>query len=67
VVVQIGPEGGWSPAELEAFDRAGALHCTLGPRLMRVETAAILAAAQLLELTGGLAGSVPPEVTAATT
>lgn len=58
VVLQIGPEGGWSPAELAAFDRAGALHCTLGPRLMRVETAAILAAAQLLELTGGLAGSV---------
>ena len=64
VVLQIGPEGGWSTAELKAFDRAGALHCTLGPRLMRVETAAILAAAQLLELTGGLAGNVPAHVTA---
>lgn len=54
IVLQIGPEGGWTPAELEAFDRAGALRCSLGPRLMRVETAAIVAAAQLLEATGGL-------------
>ena len=67
VVLHIGPEGGWTPAELEAFDRAGALHVTLGPRLMRVETAAILGAAQLLELTGGMAGSVPANVTEAAT
>ncbi len=64
VVLHIGPEGGWSPAELEAFDRAWAVRCTLGPRLMRVETAALLAAAQLLELTGGLAGTVSAHVAA---
>ena len=54
IVLQIGPEGGWTPEELAAFDRAGALRCSLGPRLMRVETAAIVAASQLLEATGGL-------------
>lgn len=54
IVLHIGPEGGWTPEELDAFDARGAMRCSMGPRLMRVETAAIVAAAQLLELTGGL-------------
>jgi 16S rRNA (uracil1498-N3)-methyltransferase len=54
VALHIGPEGGWTPAEIEAFDERGAVRCSLGPRLMRVETAAIVAAAQLLEVTGGM-------------
>jgi 16S rRNA (uracil1498-N3)-methyltransferase len=54
IVLHIGPEGGWTANELEAFREAGALFVSLGPRLMRVETAAVIAAAQLLEVTGGL-------------
>jgi 16S rRNA (uracil1498-N3)-methyltransferase len=55
LVLHIGPEGGWSPEEVESFRASGASLVSLGPRLMRVETAAIVAAAQLLEATGGLA------------
>lgn len=55
VVVHIGPEGGWSSEELTAFEARGALGCSLGPRLLRVETAAIIAASQVLQATGGLA------------
>ncbi len=43
-VFYIGPEGGWSDGELEAFDAAGCTFATLGPTILRIETAAILAA-----------------------
>ncbi len=55
VALYIGPEGGWTADELAMLDARGALRCSLGPRLMRVETAAIVAAAQVIEATGGLA------------
>lgn len=55
LVLHIGPEGGWSAHEIEEFRALGARFVSLGPRLMRVETAAVIAAAQLLEATGGLA------------
>jgi 16S rRNA (uracil1498-N3)-methyltransferase len=54
VVLHIGPEGGWTNAELAALDARAAQRIALGPRLLRVETAAILGAAQVLEATGGL-------------
>ncbi|MBM4415230.1 MAG: RNA methyltransferase, partial [Chloroflexi bacterium] len=54
IVLHIGPEGGWTPDELARFVAGGAHLVALGPRLMRVETAALVAAAQLLALTGGL-------------
>jgi len=44
----IGPEGGWSGEEREAFARRGLASWSLGPRVLRVETAAIAASARLL-------------------
>ncbi len=43
-----GPEGGLSPAEEEAALAAGLLPITLGPRVLRAETAALVAMAALL-------------------
>ncbi len=44
----VGPEGGWSDAEAEHIERAGALAVRFGPRVLRCETAgpAFLAWAQ---------------------
>ena len=41
----IGPEGGWKPQEMEAFLKSGWRPVTLGPRILRAETAAIAALA----------------------
>jgi 16S rRNA (uracil1498-N3)-methyltransferase len=46
----IGPEGGWTSAELEAARRAGARICSFGPHAMRIETAATVAAGVVLAL-----------------
>jgi 16S rRNA (uracil1498-N3)-methyltransferase len=37
----IGPEGGFAPDELEAFQLAGFVRIGLGPRVLRTETAAV--------------------------
>jgi 16S rRNA (uracil1498-N3)-methyltransferase len=44
VIVAIGPEGGFSDVELKAGVKSGWLFVNLGPRILRVETAAIAAA-----------------------
>lgn len=41
--IAIGPEGGWSPAEEALFDANAWRAVTLGPRILRAETAAIAA------------------------
>lgn len=46
--VLVGPEGGWTAAELAAAAALGCRPLTLGPRPLRVETAALAAAALLL-------------------
>jgi 16S rRNA (uracil1498-N3)-methyltransferase len=38
-----GPEGGWTPEEMALFTQHGWTHVTLGPRILRAETAAIAA------------------------
>ena len=43
--VAIGPEGGWAPAEEALFDANGWRATSLGPRILRAETAAIAALA----------------------
>jgi 16S rRNA (uracil1498-N3)-methyltransferase len=40
LAIWVGPEGDFSPAELSAIQRAGALPVTLGPLVLRSETAA---------------------------
>ena len=41
----IGPEGGWTPEEMSLFTTQNWTHVTLGPRILRAETAAIAAIA----------------------
>ena len=47
VVICIGPEGGWDPREIEASEEAGYQIFSLGPRVLRAETAAVTALAIL--------------------
>jgi 16S rRNA (uracil1498-N3)-methyltransferase len=43
--IAIGPEGGWAPGEEALFDANGWRAASLGPRILRAETAAIAALA----------------------
>jgi len=45
VVLAFGPEGGWKNDELAAFGKAGWISASLGPTILRVETAVIAAVA----------------------
>lgn len=48
VCLAVGPEGGWTEGEVQAFDSAGWRPVTLGPTILRAETAAIAAVAVAL-------------------
>ncbi len=50
----IGPEGGIAPSEIERLTANGAVTATLGPRILRCETAPIAAVAVLMALTDNL-------------
>lgn len=50
----IGPEGGFSSGEVDRARAAGALPATLGPRILRAETAAVVATALALDALGAL-------------
>jgi 16S rRNA (uracil1498-N3)-methyltransferase len=52
IVVVVGPEGGISDQELEAFAEAGARPARLGPSVLRTSTAGVAAGAALLSRTG---------------
>lgn len=59
----VGPEGGWSPAELEALAAGGWQRVSLGPRVLRIETAVLAAASLLLlSLPNGGGGSWAEDV-----
>jgi 16S rRNA (uracil1498-N3)-methyltransferase len=48
VVLAIGPEGGWAGAEIDLFRQAGWVPASLGPTILRAETAAIAAMAVVM-------------------
>ena len=50
----VGPEGGFDPEEVELCLEAGAQPVTLGPRVLRTETAALVGAALILYELGDL-------------
>jgi 16S rRNA (uracil1498-N3)-methyltransferase len=50
----VGPEGGWADEEVEGARRAGAGLWSLGPSILRTETAAVVAAALVLAHLGRL-------------
>lgn len=45
IMLAVGPEGGWTAAEIALFIHAGWQSVSLGPRILRVETAVIAALA----------------------
>lgn len=53
VSVIIGPEGGFAEEEVELARRAGCIAVSLGPRILRSETAGIVAAALVMHELGG--------------
>jgi 16S rRNA (uracil1498-N3)-methyltransferase len=56
----VGPEGGLTDEEVLACERAGGRRVSLGPRILRAETAALVSVALLQARFGDLAGA-PPE------
>lgn len=52
----VGPEGGFSPNEIEEAVQAGAEPVTLGPRILRTETAAVVGLSCILYANGELGG-----------
>ena len=54
IAAVVGPEGGLDEDELRACERAGAARASLGPRVLRAETAAIVAVALLQARFGDL-------------
>lgn len=59
VALWIGPEGGWSPQERESFRQRGWLRITLGPFILRAETAGVVGAALVLHEWGRGRGPRP--------
>lgn len=54
VYLLIGPEGGWDETEVELARSKGAIPVTLGPRILRTETAGLATIAAIMYQWGGL-------------
>jgi 16S rRNA (uracil1498-N3)-methyltransferase len=52
-LLAIGPEGGWTADELEVFQKAGWISASLGPTILRAETAAMAATAIVMSQFAG--------------
>ncbi len=63
----VGPEGGLSPGEIELAAAHGFQPVSLGPRILRTETAGFVVAGILQYLYGDLGRCSPPKQTAAAT
>lgn len=59
IIVLIGPEGGFSSPEIDAAREKGFYACSLGPRILRAETASLTAAALVQYLFGDLGKKNP--------
>ncbi len=57
VALVVGPEGGLSAQEVDALRKGGALVASLGPTVMRTETAAVVSLALAIAALGGMGGS----------
>ena len=53
ITLAIGPEGGWTPEELRDFQQAGWISASLGDKILRAETAAIVAMAITISALAG--------------
>ncbi len=56
VLIIIGPEGGFPEREIEFLKKLNAVPVTLGPRILRTETAGLVALTMALHLAGDLGG-----------
>ena len=54
IAVMIGPEGGFESREVGEAEKLGAVKATLGPRILRTETAPIAAVSAIMYETGNL-------------
>jgi RsmE family RNA methyltransferase len=41
IILAVGPEGGWVPFEVQKFRELGFSCCSIGPRILKVDTAVI--------------------------
>jgi 16S rRNA (uracil1498-N3)-methyltransferase len=62
VVTAVGPEGGFTDAELELAAQSGATLISLGPRVLRIETAALALATAFTIFRGTFRSSPSPSV-----
>lgn len=61
ILVAVGCEGGWTGAEVDAFSRSGFHAVHLGPRILRLETAAVTLLSCVQMLWGDLGGERDPD------
>lgn len=58
LTLYVGPEGGWAQEEIALFEQRGIASVSLTPSILRVETAAIVAAAAILLVSFNSRGSL---------
>ena len=49
-VLAVGPEGGWTDAEVALLEEKGFARMSLGPRILRTDTALIVLLGRLMEI-----------------